>query len=139
MRKSNRSANIYWSMVIGVVIAIALSVLSAAMGAVFIDNETITIEAIPYITFVVWVISGFLCAYISGRTGEEKWSQRSVIAVIIYCIVLLCVGILIFDGIDASVLYGLLGNLLGLICAVLLVTKRKRMSAGRKLRKFKMK
>ena len=139
MRKNNRTSNLYWSMGIGVVIAIALSVLSAAMGAVFIDNETIGTEAIMYVTFVVWIISGFLCAYISGQTGESKWLLRSAIAVVIYYSILLCTGIIIFDGVGEGALYGLLGNLIGFVGAVFLIAKSKKMSTGRNMRKFKIK
>ena len=139
MRKVNHSANVYWSIGIGVIIAMVLSVLSAAMVAVFIDNETIGIEAIPYVTFVVWVISAFLCAYISGRKGEGKWILHSAVAAVIYYSVLLSAGIVIFDGVNGNALNGLLGSLLGFIGASFLVAKGKKSSAGRKMKKFKIK
>jgi len=139
MRTRNRSGNIYWPMVIGVVLAVVMSIISAALGAVFMDNESIQIGAIPYISYAVWVVSSFLCAYFSGRAGEGKWLLRSGIATGIYYIILLSIGILIFGGATADIIYGLLAGLVGFVGAVFIISKKQKVPANRKVRNFKIK
>lgn len=139
MRTRNQSRNLYWPMVIGVVLAVILSTLSAALGAVFIDNESIQIGAIPYISYAVWAISSFLCAYFSGRAVEGKWLLRSGIATGIYYIILLGTGILIFGGATGDIIYGLIAVLAGFAGSVLIIFKKQKAPGNRKMRHFKIK
>jgi putative membrane protein (TIGR04086 family) len=126
-------------MIIGIVTAMVLSILSAAVSAVFVDNESIKIGAIPYISFLVWVISSLLCAFISGRTGEGSLLLRCGIAVGIYYCILLCIGIVAFDGLNGNVLYGLVGCFLGLVIAIIVISKTHRVPVSRKIHNIKMK
>ena len=139
MRTRNQSSNLYWHIVIGVVLAVVMSILSAALGAVFMDNESIQLGAIPYISYAAWVVSSFLCAYFSGRAGEGKWLLRSGIATGIYYIIMVSIGILIFGGATGDMIYGFLAGLVGFIGAVLIISKKQKVLGNRKIRNFKMK
>lgn len=139
MRTVKQSGNRYGMMVIGIVTGLVLSILSAAVSAVFVDNGTIKIDAVRYISFFVWITSSLLCAYIAGSTGEGNLLVRCGISTGVYYGILLCIGIVVFDGVNKNIILGSVGSLLGYIIAVILLSKTRRAPVGRKMRKFKRK
>jgi len=138
MRAQKSSKGTYWSVTIGVLQAVAISVLTAALGAVFIDNESIQINAIPIITIIAWFISSFLCAVFSGYTGEGRWALRSGIATGIYYLIMMSVGILVFDGLSGNVLYGFITGIAGFLIAMVLLVRKQKKSINRKMRNLKL-
>ena len=139
MRSKNQSNGIYRPIILGVVLALITAILLSALGAVFLDNESLQIGVIPYVTFVIWFATSFLGAFFSGRIGEGKWLLKSGVTVILYHIILLAVGIFLFDGVTGSVIYGLLCGLAGFLLEIFVMTRRGRMPGNRKFRNFKIK
>ena len=138
MRTRNQNNNLYQSMILGVALSVVTTVLLAALGAVFIDNETLNIGGIPCISYIVLGLSSFLCVFVSGRNRGERWLLRSGLAISIYYLLLIGVGILIFDGITGGVIYGLLAGLLGFAGAAFLISRRQFKLKNRKLRSLRI-
>lgn len=138
MRTRNQNSHLYRSMILGVALSAVTTVLLAALGAVFVDNETLSIGSIPYISYIILALSSFLCAFVSGRSGGEKWLLRSGLAIGIYYLILIGVGVWIFDGITGGVIYGLFAGLLGLVGAVLLISRRQNKPRSKKMRSFRI-
>ena len=128
-----------WTVLIGTALALAVSIAFAGLGAVLIDNESISIEAIPYITFAAWIVATFLCTLTVGLTGEGKWLLHCCISAGLYGIILLCVGMLIFDGASSAALYGFTAMLIGFVLAIFIVAKRRSVPLKRKNFNFKFK
>lgn len=137
MRREKRTGNIYKPIITGAAIAIITSILLAAVTAVFLDNETLHYESVPYISLFVWFVSGLLGVFLSGYTGEGKWLIRCAAAGGVYYIALLCIGIFIYDGVKNTALYGLIAVLLGAAVAIFIIAKRKKAPNARNKRKFR--
>ncbi len=136
MRVKKRSGSAYSGIVIGVVQAIIISVMIAALGAVFIDNESVSVGAIPVICFIAWFLSSFMCAIYSGRKGDGRWVLHSAIATLIYYILIMSIGIFIFDGLSGAAISGLIAGVLGFVLAIILLIKKKKRLINRKLPKI---
>lgn len=136
MRIKKQSGRTYWAIAFGVLQAVIISVLLAALSAVFIDNESVGIHTIPFIAMIAWFASSFMCAFYSGRKGEGRWVVHSIIATGIYIILLLGAGILIFDGLSGSIFPGLISGALGCLLSIFIQFKRMNKPVNRKLRKF---
>ena len=136
MRTRNQNNNLYRSMILGVALSVVTTVLLAALGAVFVDNETLSIGGIPYISYIILALSSFLCAFVTGRNTGEKWLLRSGISIMIYYLILIGAGVMIFEGITGSVFYGLLAVLLGFAVSVILISRRQTKPKRGKMRSF---
>ena len=123
--------------IIGVVLAIILTILMSAISAIFLDNESIGLNLIPYISVIIWLVSGFVSAFCAGYAGEGNWILRSIIATGIYYVILLGVGILLFDGVDGDVVVGLIAGVIGFVLALFAISRKRKMPMNRKLKNFK--
>lgn len=137
MRIKKQMKNTYWHVIIGVIQAVIISALTAALGAVFVDNETIVIESIPVITFIAWLLSSFMCAVFAGLSGEGKWAARSVIATGIYYVILMCVGAFVFDGLSGSLGYGLFAVAMGYALGIFVLVKKQKKHTKKRFRNFR--
>ena len=139
MRSKNQNNGILKRVLLGLILSAVSAILLAALATVFLDNESMQIDMIPYISFAIWIITSFLGAFVSGWAGEEKMFLRSVITSAAFYIIFLASGILVFDGIGSDALYGFLGCLIGLVAAVFLNARRGSAFKNRKVHKMKFK
>ena len=138
MRSTTQNNSLYQSMILGIVLSIATTVLLAALGAVFIDNKTFGVEGMRYISCAILALSSFLCTFVSGRNGGEKWLVRSSLGVFVYYLILIIVGSLLFDGVTESVTYGLIAGLCGFSLAVFGISRQQIKPKSRRMRSLRV-
>ena len=140
MRKKTKDIRIvstYKKIIIGVGIGMAVSILLSAILAVFIHKQYLQVESAAYFPIVVQFLSIFIGAYVAGREAGEGTIAICCITSAVMFIVQICLGVLFFDGISGSLLWGAFGCIGGTIAAILICKRpRKTHSRGRRKARF---
>lgn len=127
-------------MILGTSIAVAaallLSIISAAIMALLIGNESITEVAANKIAILVNGISSLAAAVISGTVASERKGLASIISVGSYFAVLVMTTILFFDGEFEHIVVTAIAIIVGYVISKIPNLKRRKGSIKLNRRKI---
>lgn len=83
---------------IGVLLSVMISLLLAMGTAGLITNEKLSEGGIHYFTLIITLISGMVGGLVAGKIVGSKYAVVTGLTGLVYLLVLIAVGILIFDG-----------------------------------------
>lgn len=113
------------SAAIGGSICMLLSVLTALVGTILIENSYIELQSAKYVITVGQALSVFTGCFIAGKIAEQKNMLACAIAAGVYYLVLAAIAILFFDGITGQFLRGLIAVAVGAGGSVFALNRRK--------------
>lgn len=113
------------SCVIGGAIAVLLTALQSGIVSVFILNGYLDINILGIVALIIQLISAFFGVMIGVKITANNKILAGAFTAAGYYLVLLCCGLLFFDGIKGSALIGLISCAIGYLLALLLNSKGK--------------
>lgn len=96
------------TLLIAALIGFTVSILTAALGSYLVEAETLEVDAENGIVVIALLLGSLVSALISVKQGQGTRLVMSLAGAGSYFLVLLCCGVLIFDGIrDGIAMTGL--------------------------------
>ncbi len=95
------------SCLVGIIVSAAITILLVCIGALFIQNEYISINSITIIGMIIEFIAAFFGLFLTGKMQKGREEAAMGITAGAYCTLLLCVGMLLFDGLSVAFFGGL--------------------------------
>lgn len=83
---------------IGVLISVFISLILAMAVAALIANDNLSENGMGYFALIIALISAAVGGIVSGKKVGGKYALATGLTGLLYCLVLICVGILFFDG-----------------------------------------
>lgn len=117
---------------IGVIIALAITMIMASIGAIFISNEYMAVTGIKIAAITIQVLSTFIGSFIAGKIVCNKKALTCCIVGGIYYLILVSIAMLFFDGISGSFFICLAAGAIACFVAVYLCTKEKSASVRKR-------
>ena len=126
------------SCIVSVVISCIMMISMVCIGAIFIQNEYVTLDAATIISLIINFAAAFCGMIIAGKLQKGREAVTAGVTAIAYCTLLICSGMLFFDGISASVFGELIAVAVAYIVAYFLLNSTKnRQSRKRKNRRYR--
>ncbi len=104
------------AVVIGIVIAIGVSIIELLFATMLIAKEKIPQSSISISNTIIWGISVLLGTISAGAIAKQNRLLVSALTGSCYCALLLCVGMLFFEGSLAGIGAGL--PTIGIVCGL---------------------
>lgn len=121
----------------GALLAVAISLAFALLIPFSVLSGMVDMNAAIVMIPAVQGISAFLGAVIAGKlTQNNKLLSVGVVSGV-YIAILICTGLLFFDGLGEGVVIGILSVIIGSAVAILILNKRKSASKSRGRRQRK--
>lgn len=102
--------------ILGVLLSVACTFVLSILLTVLVENEVISISAVPILSAVIHAISIFVGTLLSTAMEKGRIAIVAVIVVATYLIILLCINMLVFssgfEGMGSTILSVFLGALL---------------------------
>lgn len=118
----------------GVALSLSVSLILAIVAAIFINNEYCGIESNRLAAVISQFVSAFLGGCLAAGVTDERKNVASMLTGAAFYIVLTVAAMLFFDGLGSGLLSGLISVAAGVICAILLVNRKKMVSKAAKRR-----
>ena len=122
-KKSTHEMSIPVSALIGMGICILLTVLMSMLGAMLVDSERLDIEAMKWLSVVIYIVSAFLGTWTALSIGKQKLAIITGITIGGTVLVLICAGMLFWGSTLGSVLTGILSIAAGGLVACMIKLK----------------
>lgn len=113
------------SAAIGGLVCMLLSILTALIGTILIENSYIELQSGKYVITVGQALSAFAGCFLAGKIAEQKNMLACATAAGVYYLVLAAIAILFFDGITGQFLRGLIAVAVGVGGSVFVLNRRK--------------
>ena len=123
--KTHKEYNIFAGVGIGIVLSILVMLGFGAIGAWLISDEKMDITFISWIAIIIQAAGGFIGTFVSLLLVKEKLAVTTGINIAVLSLILLCVGMLVFDGISAGILTGIASIAVGGAVACIIRLKPK--------------
>ena len=117
--------------VIGTLSAVGVSVFVMLVQPFSILNEYLKPEAIQILAVSTQLIAAFAGTLVAISIANDKRYLVAALCAGMFFLILLCTGLLFFNGLTTWAIAGLLGSMTGAGCAVLLRERKK----GAKIRR----
>lgn len=134
-RSNSNERTLLKSCGLGVCVTVIVTLSLSALAAIFISNEYLQITGMQYIAFLIQLVSVFLGSLLAGKTITERRLLACSAVGGVYFLSLVGLALLFFDGVSGSILYGLIGCVIGCGGALLLCTRVKNRSGSKKRRR----
>lgn len=122
---------------VGTIIAIIVTLLFAAIAGIFIKNEYFGIGVVSVFAVIAQGVSVFLGALTGSWLASTKKVLSSILVAGIYYFLLLCIAILLFDGITVNAIIGIGVCAAATFAAIILSMRgKKRTVPTRKRRRY---
>lgn len=118
---------------IGVLTALAISVIGTIICALLMDKESIGVESAALMTIMIWVVSTVCGTMITGKTSENNKISLIAITAAVYLLLLMGLKCILFHEPFSGIGKGIVMILIGTVPSLFLFGKPK----GRKKIKFK--
>ena len=113
------------SSIIGLLISLTVMMSMICIGAIFIQNEYISIDSVGIIAMVINFLAPSCGMIIAGKLQKGREAVTAGVAAIMYSILLICNGMLFFKGLSASIFGGLITVAAAYISAYFLLNSTK--------------
>ncbi len=127
--------SMFASVFVGVAASVAISTLIIITVSLCVLNEYFEFDKIQYIALIGMLICAFIGALVSGKTTYENKILVCCISVGLYYLLTLGIGILLFDGVGGSALWGILACVIGCATGIYVVMKPKSRAVAKNRRK----
>lgn len=134
MKIEGGSSSMISGMSAGILASILTSIILAMLTAVLVINEKFSENGMHYFSFGITLVSSMIGGLIAGKRMGGKYALATFLTGGIYYLVLIGVGILLFDGLASGVWTILAAIGIGSICACTICITGK--SRGRKRKTF---
>lgn len=106
---------------IGIALSVIITVILSMLTAIFISNEYWDININKIAAIVIQVVAAFAGSYLTNRLVPEGQGSGVIICASIYYVILLCISMLVYDGLSPTFWHGLISCAVGCILSFLLV------------------
>ena len=107
------------AVLIGIGVALLVTTIGCLLGSFCILNEYFGITFVRYLGIAILFLASLIGTYLAGVIHKEKRIITCAIVVAAYCLLNICFGMLIFNGVGDNALLGIpacfVGGLGGLI------------------------
>lgn len=125
MKKGIGKLSLFPACCIGTVAGLIITLGASAIGAVFITNEYLALNTEGTIGLFIQFCSVLLGAILSAYIVHERKVTSCIAVGAAYYVILLILGILLFDGLTGAISGGLLAATCGCAAAIFLCGRKK--------------
>lgn len=119
---------------IGLAAAFCLCAIAIMIVPIFILEDFAEPKSLSIITPVIQLISSFFGANIAGLLiNDKKWMTASTCSALL-CILLICIGMLFFEGDPNMLLSGFISCAIGAFCSIVLLNRKKKSTKKKRIK-----
>lgn len=118
--------------VLGALLAIVVSISAILIQPFMVLSEYVKPESIQLLSVATQLIAGFVGTFVAISLVSDKRYPVAALCIGVYILILICVGLLLFDGLTSWAIPGILGSSIGALGAVLLFQRKKSIKIRRK-------
>ena len=111
---------------IGVVIALVITLLSAGVYAILAGQGSVKEGSLAYLAPVTVLLASFLGCILSSPKGRDMILLQHCTTALIYFLVLVCINIVFFEGTFTGVILTVAASLLGAVLSGLIKSRGPR-------------
>ena len=123
LQSSKARQSLTSAIIVGVVIALLLSVALSALVTNFVLNGRLNEVSVSTIILLIRTVSVLIGALVGGVRLKEKYLLQVAITTLSYILMLLGVGIVFYDGISRRFLGGCVSALIGGVMALFVLQR----------------
>lgn len=131
IRSAKKESSMLISCIYGLILALIVAMALSLIAALFITNEYLDITTSQFLTTITHLIAVFSGSLLTGEIMSDKKIPSVGVVCAGYIFTMVCLAILVFDGVSGNVFAGIAASIGGSVSAILLCTRRKMRFRGR--------